>query len=536
VLVVDWGFAKVLAHGGVADERLARQEHREITMIATVRSAGEGSQSIAGSVMGTPAYMPPEQAMGQIDALDERSDVFALGAILTEILTGSPPYVGEPEDQLVMAAQAKLDDAHDRLDRCGADPELVALAKACLSSLRRDRPRDAGVLAGKVSMHLTAVAERARRSKVAAVEAKEAGAKARAETAELRARAEAERAQAEAQRTKAEEARHRAEAARAAREEMRKRRRQSLSIAAAVLAAILVGVGGWAFVDAGRQARARRVARDVEAKLREVTGHSEAGRLDAAVAAAEQAVDLAAAGGAPGDLRHRAEAALADGRARREERKRDDAMLARLERAFLDGEPDVPAAIREYGIDLGMLSPEVAGREIARRRIAAELVTALDAWALSDPGRAAGRLSVSDAADADPDRRRIRAALREEDVRPLLEMADGDLRGKPARTFELLALALRACREEYRAIDVFERGWVDHPGDFRIHVHLARALSKQDRPEWRRVAAHYAAAFVLRPARTDLRDQREAALGKAYEPLIATGGLGPPAWLEEIAK
>ena len=41
--------------------------------------------------MGTPAYMPPEQARGDVEAMDERSDVFALGAILCEILTGQPP-------------------------------------------------------------------------------------------------------------------------------------------------------------------------------------------------------------------------------------------------------------------------------------------------------------------------------------------------------------------------------------------------------------------------------------------------------------
>jgi len=44
-----------------------------------------------GSLMGTPAYMPPEQAQGRVDKLDERTDVFALGAILCEVLTGKPP-------------------------------------------------------------------------------------------------------------------------------------------------------------------------------------------------------------------------------------------------------------------------------------------------------------------------------------------------------------------------------------------------------------------------------------------------------------
>ena len=66
------------------------------TMVATVRSGSEGSQSMAGSVMGTPAYMAPEQAMGQIEELDERCDVFALGAILCEILTGKRPTPAQP--------------------------------------------------------------------------------------------------------------------------------------------------------------------------------------------------------------------------------------------------------------------------------------------------------------------------------------------------------------------------------------------------------------------------------------------------------
>ena len=65
------------------------------TVIATARSGSDDSDlSQAGSVMGTPAYMAPEQARGEIDRLDERADVFALGSILCEILTGQPAFVG----------------------------------------------------------------------------------------------------------------------------------------------------------------------------------------------------------------------------------------------------------------------------------------------------------------------------------------------------------------------------------------------------------------------------------------------------------
>ena len=95
VQVMDWGLAKVLPEGGIADEARAAGQWQE-TVIMTVRSgpAGSGGESQAGSVLGTPAYMAPEQARGEIERVDERADVFGLGAILCEILTGRPPFVG----------------------------------------------------------------------------------------------------------------------------------------------------------------------------------------------------------------------------------------------------------------------------------------------------------------------------------------------------------------------------------------------------------------------------------------------------------
>ena len=163
VLVVDWGFAKVLGTGD------APVEH---TVIATVRSDTEGSQSIAGSVMGTPAYMPPEQALGHVAELDERSDVFALGAILCEILTGKQIYEGGSKDQLVQASQGKVGPALERLDQCGADAELIELAKRCLSPLPKDRPENAAVLAETMGAHLAGLDQRARQAEVDAEKAK----------------------------------------------------------------------------------------------------------------------------------------------------------------------------------------------------------------------------------------------------------------------------------------------------------------------------------------------------------------------------
>jgi hypothetical protein len=183
VQVMDWGLAKVLPQGGIADEIRAQPAIETVIMTVRSGSAGSGGESQAGSVLGTPAYMAPEQARGEIGGIDERSDVFGLGAILCEILTGQPPFVGESrEETRAQAARGDLADAIGRLESCGVDAELVDLARSCLKPDRIRRPRNAGEVARRISGYFAGVQERLKAAQFAQVEAQS-----RAEEAQMRA-------------------------------------------------------------------------------------------------------------------------------------------------------------------------------------------------------------------------------------------------------------------------------------------------------------------------------------------------------------
>jgi serine/threonine protein kinase/WD40 repeat protein len=97
VLVMDWGLAKLLGTAGRPG-------------VAVVKSAkkdgGEISATLAGAIMGTPQYMAPEQARGEIEALDARSDIYALGAILYHILALCPPIDGATLDEILAKVSA----------------------------------------------------------------------------------------------------------------------------------------------------------------------------------------------------------------------------------------------------------------------------------------------------------------------------------------------------------------------------------------------------------------------------------------------
>ena len=143
VQVMDWGLAKVLARGGIENDAQAGKKKPPETLITTARSGSEADLSRAGSIMGTPSYMAPEQARGETDLVNERADVFALGSILCEILTGSPAFTGRNSNEILRkAARGETADALVRLESSGAEGELVSLARDCLAVEPQDRPHD----------------------------------------------------------------------------------------------------------------------------------------------------------------------------------------------------------------------------------------------------------------------------------------------------------------------------------------------------------------------------------------------------------
>jgi serine/threonine-protein kinase len=167
VKVMDWGLAKVLGEPELSDAVNSARVIAELSAKSTtLRRSDDDNLNLpatqVGTVFGTPAYLPPEQARGEIDSIDERADVFGLGCLLCEILTGKPPYTGNDQRHIYnKAVAADLADAFARLDTCQAALDLITLAKWCLSPARSDRPATASDVLEVITAYLQATQRRA---------------------------------------------------------------------------------------------------------------------------------------------------------------------------------------------------------------------------------------------------------------------------------------------------------------------------------------------------------------------------------------
>jgi serine/threonine-protein kinase len=150
VYVMDWGLAKVIGRG----DRRGRRSRLNVDTGSLARwdaSARDATplMTLDGNVLGTPSYMSPEQAQGNIEDLGPRSDVYSVGAMLYTLLTGYMPYV-RPHARVT--AQAILVAARNGppppiadLDP-GAPPELVAICDKAMARKIEDRYADMNVV------------------------------------------------------------------------------------------------------------------------------------------------------------------------------------------------------------------------------------------------------------------------------------------------------------------------------------------------------------------------------------------------------
>jgi serine/threonine-protein kinase len=496
VQVMDWGLAKVLDESG----HPVPEAPAPTSVIETVRTASPDARSHAGSVLGTYAYMPPEQSAGLLDRLDRRCDVFGLGAILCEVLTGQPPYVGPTAEAVkLQAMMGDLTGAAGRLDRSGADAELVALAKACLAAAPDGRPADAAAVAEAVTAYRVGVEGRLRRAEL--------------ERAAAQARAEGER----------------------------KRRRLTAALAlASVVTLLLLGGGAWW----GWRDRAERAA-EADAAVREADGlwqraslleHDpvqRAATLTTAHAVAARARSRLGWGVGDAALAERAErlyATLSGGL--HEAQVLADLEEARLQQAELEGPrfdrrralPHYATAFQHLNLDPTTAEPDAVAQALRERPEAVRvgLLAALDDWADLTPDAAARERLRKAARLAEPPESfpaRLRAALDRSDraaVRDLVRSAGA--KELPPAAAVALAERLERAKAAAEAVELLQAAYRAHPNDFWLNHTLACLLRDAQPPQPDRAVRHFSAALALRPKNPVVYTNLGFALSRAGRP------------------
>jgi serine/threonine protein kinase/formylglycine-generating enzyme required for sulfatase activity len=159
VYVMDWGLARRLvpedSRGGGKDSRITGSSEDASTSSDPDPLEAELTLTRQGAVLGTPAYMPPEQAAGMIDAVGPHSDVYALGAMLYQLIAGHAPYCGPGEDtsgftvlRRIVAGPPK------RLASQNTAPELIAICERAMEREAKERYPDVRGLAADLGAFL----------------------------------------------------------------------------------------------------------------------------------------------------------------------------------------------------------------------------------------------------------------------------------------------------------------------------------------------------------------------------------------------
>jgi tetratricopeptide (TPR) repeat protein len=439
-------------------------------------------------MVGTPLYMSPEQAaLGGLD-VDTRSDVYSLGVLLYELLTGTTPF---DRERLRGVGYDELRRIIREEDPPTPSTRISALGQEAItvSAQRQSDPRRLGQLCrGELDWIVMKALEKDRDH--------------RYETANGLAR--------DLQRYLDDEPVQARPPSRAYRfGKFARRHKAALLMTGLAVVLLLVTVGvvagslGWVTHDRAMRQAAQEQA--VHSALAEVESFYRRDQLSEARAALTQAEKLLAGGGVKEEL------------CQRVRRWRTDLDLAawlekiRLQRPVAEDEPQrvvethraYRQAFREYDLDVEALAPADAAERIGASAIRGRLLAALADWALvkmdaKQTGGAKGLLNVL--SRADPWRARLSQILLRGDGKALKGLSrERDLLSQPPVTVLYLGLVLRTVGERPLAAEVLRRGQRRHPHDFWLNYHLAQNLLFLKPHRAGEAVGFFRVALALRP-------------------------------------
>jgi serine/threonine protein kinase len=146
VIVLDWGLAIIV-------DRRDDLADAELMPALSVTEDASTHEPEVGQVAGTPAYMAPEQAEGRVDLIDARTDIYGLGAILFEILTGRPPHRGATTAE-VLRGVILGETPRARAVEASVPPGLDAVCARAMARDKADRYATARELAADIERWL----------------------------------------------------------------------------------------------------------------------------------------------------------------------------------------------------------------------------------------------------------------------------------------------------------------------------------------------------------------------------------------------